>query len=68
MLDKVLKTMFSLPRHKVIPVVVGSGVATSTALFAATLKPTIPTMTPEWNAATKDYRRFQKMDDVYCTK
>lgn len=32
------------------------------------LEPAIPTMSDEWQAATKDYRKYQKVSNgIYCS-
>ena len=56
-----------LPRNRIVYGVVGSTVALTIVLNSMLPKPKlkIDTLSPEWKAATKDYRDFQKMDDVY---
>ncbi|CAN0285874.1 unnamed protein product, partial [Ascophyllum nodosum] len=58
MLEKFLK---SVPMSRVVAMGVGAGFTTATVLFVAS-QSTVPrteTMSAEWKAATKDYRRYQ---------
>ena len=56
-----------LPRNRIIYGVVGSAVVLTTVLHSLTPKPKLDTdtLSPEWMAATEEYRKFQKMDQVY---
>jgi len=63
--NKNLNTFF--PKNRIIHGVVGSVFALTFVLHSMSPKPKLDTNTlsPEWMAATKEYRKFQKMDDVY---
>jgi len=55
----------NIPKNKIIHGAIGSAVAVSFLLNSMITKPELETMSPEWMAATKDYRKFQNMDNVY---
>lgn len=64
MLNNILNANKNL---KIIYGVVGSAVALTTMVHSLAPKPKldVDTLSPEWIAATEEYRKFQKMDDVY---
>lgn len=71
MLEKLLSNTKNLttflPKNKTIHLAIGSALAITVALHSMVPKPKLETdtLSPEWMAATEEYRTFQRMDDVY---